>query len=108
MRFIASRLGFDAHLASIEIILDGVSVAHLIVLVLRVIVQIPEQAVSGDEPTVVHPHRVALRRTLSPTVDAAAAQERRPITCVKRYFSAVPQHASHAKRSIILEHNNRK
>lgn len=89
MRFIASRFGLDAHLSSVEIVLDGVSIAHLIILVLRVIVYLLEQAVSGDVTAVVHPHGAVLGGPRSPTVDAAAAaQERQPITCVKKNFSA--------------------
>lgn len=86
MRFIASGLGFDAHLACIEIILDRVSIAHLVVLVLRVIVYLPEQAVGGHAPAVVHPHRTVHGRQLCHTVDVAAAQKRQPITRVKRIF----------------------
>lgn len=108
MRFIASRLGFEAHLACIEIILDGVSVAHFIVLVLRVIVYLLEQAVGGHEPVVVHLQGAMLGGLHFPTVDAAAAQERQPIAHVKRIFPAAVQHGSQAKGSIFLKHNKLK
>lgn len=103
MRYIASRLGFDAHLASVDIILDGVSIAHLIVLTLRFIINLPEQAVSGHGLAVVHPHGAMLRGLHFPTVDPAAAQD----TCQNKFSEAV-HHASQAKRSIFLEHNNLK
>lgn len=99
MRLVAGRLRFDAHLACVEIILDGVGVAHLIVLILRVAVYLPEQAVGGHDPEVVHPHRAVIGGLHFAVADVAAARERQPIT--QRNFSAAQQHGSHAKRGVI-------
>ena len=85
MRFITGGLGFDANLARIEIILDGVSVAHLVILILGVVVYLLEQALGGHEPAVVHLHGATPEGLRFPTVDAAA-QERQPIAHVKRMF----------------------
>lgn len=87
---------FGAHLAGVEVIVDGVGVAHLVVLVLRVVANLPEQAVRGHGAAVVHPY-VALPggpRT------AAAARERDGQSHVSKrppFSPAAAQHASHAK-----------
>lgn len=100
MRFVARWLGFDAHLACIDIILDGVSIAHLVVLVLRVIVCLLEQAVSAHEGVVLHLGRSVLGGLCFPT----AARERQPITRQKNFPAAV-HHGSHAKRKRYTSSN---
>lgn len=96
MRIIAGGPAFDPHLACIEIVLDGVGVAHVIVLVLRFIVYVLEQAVGGHESVVVHLHGALFGRLRFPAVEAAAAQERQPIIHVRRLFLQQVQHGSHA------------
>lgn len=107
MRFVASRLQFNTHLACVEIILDGVSIAHLIILILRVTIYLPEQAVGRHDPVVVHPHGAALVGLHFPTADATAAQDRQPITRVRLILQQ--QYSTPVmKRSTVFEHNNRK
>lgn len=69
----SGRLGSIAHLAGIEVVVDGVSVALVVVLVLGIIVQFLKEAVAGHVPPVVHRHRAALGGLDQPAADAAAA-----------------------------------
>lgn len=80
MTVIAKRLRSEAHLACIQIVLDGVGVAHLIVFVLGIIVYLLEKAVGTHVFEVVHLHRAALGGLCFPT----AARERQPVKHVKK------------------------
>lgn len=105
MTVIAKGLRFQAHLACIQIVLDGVGVAHLIVFVLGIIVYLLEEAVSTHVFEVVHLHGATLGGLSFPT----AARERQPVKHVKT-FSAKVQHGNHEKKggSICLKHSSHK
>lgn len=75
MTFIAKRLSLDAHLACIQIVLDGVGVAHLIVFILRIIVHVLEKAVGTHVFEMVHLHGTTLGGLRFPT----AARERQQV-----------------------------
>lgn len=104
IRYVGGRLRCDTDLTAVEIILDRVSIAHVVFFVVRVIVNLSEQAVSAHGSVVVHLRGAVPRVRQFLGVDAAAAHKRQPSTGVnKQQYEKVTQRGEHS-RSTTASH----